>query len=155
VEEGVKCKHKNLLQKHIYIDNEALDKFLSVCGVHFTLSKISFSRGTWWHLTHKMPPVVSNKSQLSIYERKILLILLCICTGCVKHVELSSICLTTNNSTMKKPRIYTSTSTPKRYGNFDQQLYYVLNKCYKSNNAQPIIMPQTLTHEEAKVNAPR
>ncbi len=70
-------------------------------------------------------------------------------------MEPSSICLTPNNSTTKKPRIYNSTSTPKRYGNFDQWLYYVLNKCYKSNNAQPTIMPQTLTHEEAKVNAPR
>jgi hypothetical protein len=30
VEEGVKCKHKNLVQKniYIYIYNEALDKFL-------------------------------------------------------------------------------------------------------------------------------
>ncbi len=70
-------------------------------------------------------------------------------------MKLSSICLTPNNSTTKKPRIYTSTSITKRYGNFDQQLYYVRNKCYKSNNAQPTIIPQTLTHEEAKVNAPR
>ncbi len=103
----------------------------------------------------KMPRLLSNKSQLSIYESKILLVLLCTCVGCAKHVELSSICLTPNNSTTQTSRIYTSTSTPKRYGNFYQQLYYVLNKCYKINNAQPTIMPQTLTHEKTKVNALR